>query len=74
MSSNANDEYQPGDAGLEAPHTADTTQDDYASRTGQSHIPVQRDSANVEDPINEATADSDQQLGIFPSTGSWRQG
>ncbi|KAL8706052.1 MAG: hypothetical protein Q9201_000874 [Fulgogasparrea decipioides] len=35
---------------------------DYVSRTGQSQIPVQKDEAPVEDPINPATADSDQTL------------
>ncbi|EXJ56874.1 hypothetical protein A1O7_07218 [Cladophialophora yegresii CBS 114405] len=56
------DEYQPGDEGVEAAHTADTTQNDYKSRTGQSHIPVVGDETNVEDPIDERTADSDAQL------------
>ena len=41
----------------------DTQDDSYVSRTGQSTIPVQKDSAAVEDPIDPATADSDQQLG-----------
>ncbi|KAL8683229.1 MAG: hypothetical protein Q9186_000841, partial [Xanthomendoza sp. 1 TL-2023] len=36
---------------------------DYTSRTGQYQIPVQKDEAPVEDPINPATADSDQTLG-----------
>ncbi|KAL8911627.1 MAG: hypothetical protein Q9171_003234 [Xanthocarpia ochracea] len=35
---------------------------DYASRTGQNQIPVQKDEAPVEDPIDPATADSDQAL------------
>ncbi|KAL8724643.1 MAG: hypothetical protein Q9166_007833 [cf. Caloplaca sp. 2 TL-2023] len=35
---------------------------DYTSRTGQYQIPVQKDQAPVEDPINPATADSDQTL------------
>ena len=39
---------------------------DYASRTGQSEIPVQKDDAPVEDPIDPSTADSDQTLGKFP--------
>ncbi|ETN46718.1 uncharacterized protein HMPREF1541_00907 [Cyphellophora europaea CBS 101466] len=38
-------------------------QNDYQSRTGQKdHIPVQSDEANVEDPIDAETADSDAQL------------
>jgi len=40
---------------------------DYASRTGQSHIPVQTDDAPVEEsPYKAETADSDAQLGMFP--------
>ncbi len=39
---------------------------DYKSRTGQSHIPVQSDDAPVADPIDPATADSDETLGKFP--------
>ncbi|KAK3061307.1 hypothetical protein LTS18_006561 [Coniosporium uncinatum] len=36
---------------------------DYASRTGQSHIPVQTDDAPVEEsPYKAETADSDAQL------------
>ena len=63
--SSADDQYEqqndivggdvpPGDAG----------DDDYKSRTGQSHIPVQSDKAPVEDPIDPATADSDETLGM----------
>lgn len=37
--------------------------DSYVSRTGQDPIPVQKDEAPVEDPINPATADSDEALG-----------
>lgn len=41
------------------------TQNDYESRTGQKdHIPVQKDEAGVEDPIDPNVADSDQQLGM----------
>src|SRR5690242_10562321 len=62
-----NEEYQPGTEGLERGTTADTTQNDYKSRTGQSHIPVVGDEARVEDPIDETTADSDAQLGLWPT-------
>lgn len=37
---------------------------DYASRTGQSQVPVQKDEADVVDPIDPATADSDETLGM----------
>ena len=63
MSTAPDDNYQPADVGAEAATGADTTQDDYKSRTGQSHIPVVGDSTNVEDPIDANTADSDEQLG-----------
>lgn len=40
---------------------------DYASRTGQSTIPVLKDDAPLEPSIDRATADSDQQLGkLYP--------
>ncbi|KAF1348165.1 hypothetical protein BDV97DRAFT_356913 [Delphinella strobiligena] len=35
---------------------------DYASRPGQSEIPVQKDEADVVDPIDPTTADSDETL------------
>ncbi|KEF61396.1 uncharacterized protein A1O9_02962 [Exophiala aquamarina CBS 119918] len=60
--STPNDDYQPGTEGVEASHTADTTQNDYKSRTGQSHIPVVGDDSKIEDPIEANTADSDEQL------------
>lgn len=66
MSTNPGDEYQPSDdTGVERGQNPDTTQDDYKSRTGQSEIPVQSDSAPVDDPIDAATADSDEQLGVY---------
>ncbi|TKA80463.1 hypothetical protein B0A49_00847 [Cryomyces minteri] len=42
--------------------TLDSGDADYTSRTGQSEVPVQSDSAPVEDPIDPATADSDETL------------
>lgn len=46
----------------------DPVDNDYKSRTGQHHIPVQSDEAPVSDPIDPATADSDETLGmpVFP--------
>ncbi|EMC92693.1 hypothetical protein BAUCODRAFT_27047 [Baudoinia panamericana UAMH 10762] len=57
MSTSARDD---GDA-----PTGIATDNDYVSRTGQKEgpIPVQKDEAGVEDPIDPATADSDEQLG-----------
>ena len=41
----------------------DAKDNDYVSRTGQNQIPVQKDEKPVEDPIDPATADSDETLG-----------
>jgi hypothetical protein len=57
------DAFQPGPDAIEGVSGADTVQNDYKSRTGQSTIPVQNDEAPVEDPIDANTADSDEQLG-----------
>ena len=46
--------------------SGDAIDNDYKSRTGQSHIPVQSDEAPVSDPIDPATADSDETLGMMP--------
>ena len=43
--------------------TGDAKDNSYVSRTGQYEIPVQSDEKPVEDPINPATADSDETLG-----------
>ena len=64
----ANDEYKPtgGVEGVEAPHTSDSIDNDYKSRTGQSQIPVQSDTAAIEEGIGaRADNDSDAQLGTF---------
>ncbi|CAF9909700.1 MAG: hypothetical protein HETSPECPRED_009499 [Heterodermia speciosa] len=61
MSSAANEYSESGAPGSEGA-TLSTTDNDYASRTGQSQIPVQKDDAPVEDPIDAATADSDAVL------------
>ena len=49
--------------------------DDYTSRTGQKNapVPVQRDTDDVADPIDPATADSDETLGKLPRNLSLRQ-
>lgn len=56
-------EYQPADVGFERPTNPDTIQNDYKSRKGQSHIPVQSDDAPVDDSIDSEAADSDEMLG-----------
>jgi hypothetical protein len=48
----------------EAP-TGDVRDNDYTSRSGQYQIPVQKDEAPVEDPIDAKTADTDEQLGRY---------
>lgn len=44
--------------------SGDVKDNEYVSRSGQYQIPVQKDEAPVEDPINPATADSDETLGM----------
>ena len=46
--------------------TGNTVDNSYTSRSGQYQIPVQKDEMPVEDPINPATADSEEQLGKTP--------
>lgn len=44
--------------------SSDAVDNDYKSREGQKgEVPVQDDNAPVEDPIDEAEADSDKTLG-----------
>jgi hypothetical protein len=45
----------------------DGQDNDYVSRPGQKQapIPVQSDGADIEDPVDPATADSDEQLGML---------
>jgi len=65
MSASADDAYeQQNDATGGNVPAGDAVDNDYASRTGQSVIPVQKDEKPVEDPIDPATADSDKTLGM----------
>jgi hypothetical protein len=43
----------------------DPTDNDYVSRTGQSEIPVVKDDAPVEEPMDTADRDSDETLRMF---------
>ena len=65
MSASADDQYEQQNdvVGGDVP-AGDAKDNDYASRTGQSQIPVQKDDAPVADPIDPATADSDRSLGM----------
>lgn len=56
-------EHQNDTASRDVP-AGDSIDNDYASRTGQSEVPVQKDDAPVDDPIDPATADSDATLGM----------
>ncbi|KAL8843309.1 MAG: hypothetical protein Q9170_000167 [Blastenia crenularia] len=61
--SSADDQYeQQNDMTTGDVPAGDSKDNDYTSRTGQYQIPVQKDDAPVEDPINPDTADSDQAL------------
>lgn len=68
MSTSADEQYeQQNDAVTDGVPAGDSKDNDYTSRTGQYQIPVQKDDAPVEDPINPATADSDETLGRPPT-------
>ena len=62
----ADDQYeaQNDTTGGDVP-AGDSMDNDYASRTGQSHIPVLKDEKDIEDPIDPATADSDETLSMY---------
>lgn len=63
--SSADDKYeQQNDMTSGDVPQGDSVDNDYKSRTGQHHIPVQSDEAPVSDPIDPATADSDETLGM----------
>ena len=63
--SSADDQYeQQNDVTSGDVPSGDAIDNDYKSRTGQSHIPVLSDDAPVSDPIDPATADSDETLGM----------
>ena len=64
--SSADDQYEQKNdlTGGDVP-AGDVKDNSYASRTGQNQIPVQKDEAPVEDPIDPATADSDKMLGMI---------
>lgn len=69
--SSADDRYvEKVDApGSDVPN-GDVIDNSYVSRTGQSEIPVQSDNKPVGDPIDPATADSDETLGMFDGADS----
>ena len=50
----------------------DSMDNDYTSRTGQKNapVPVQKDTDAIDDPIDAATADSDEQLGKLSSAST----
>jgi len=63
--SSADDQYEQQNdmTGGDVP-AGDSMDNDYKSRTGQYEVPVQKDDAPVNDPIDPATADSDETLGM----------
>lgn len=64
--SSADDQYEQQNDSVKGDVPAgDAKDNDYASRSGQYQIPVQKDEAPVNDPIDPATADSDETLGMF---------
>lgn len=81
MSTAADNEYEAQNdvpaAGSDIP-TGEAGDNDYTSRVGQktAPVPVQKDEDPVEDPIDPATADTDEQLGtsiclLLPSSPSF---
>lgn len=64
MSASADDQYeQQNDQVTGDAPAGDAADNDYVSRPGQKDtVPVQSDSAPVDDPIDPATADSDETL------------
>ena len=69
----ADDRYEPdNDASAEDAPSGNVKDNSHVSRTGQRHVPVVKDDAEIEDPIDPATADSDQTLGtvIMPPFSS----
>lgn len=66
--SSADDQYEQQNDRVSGDAPAGDAQDnDYVSRPGQTEILVQSDNAAVDDPIDPNTADSDEQLGKYPS-------
>lgn len=64
MSALADDQYeQQNDQVTGGVPAGDAKDNDYASRSGQYQVPVQKDDMPVSDPIDPATADSDETLG-----------
>lgn len=64
--SSADDQYeQQNDQVTGDVPAGDSMDNDYTSRTGQKNapVPVQKDTDAVKDPIDPATADSDETLG-----------
>ncbi|KZF19707.1 hypothetical protein L228DRAFT_271028 [Xylona heveae TC161] len=61
--SSADDQYEQQNdfVGGDVP-AGDSKENSYISRTGQRHIPVQKDEMPVEDPIDPVKADSDEYL------------
>jgi len=57
MSDAAENQYEAQNPAGQVP-----ADNDYASRTGQSEIPVVKDETAINDPIDRATADSDATL------------
>jgi hypothetical protein len=71
----ADDRYEQQNDGVTGDVPAGDAQDnDYVSRPGQKDgpVPVQSDSAGIDDPIDEANADSDEQLGTYSLLPFWK--
>jgi hypothetical protein len=66
MSTNANKEFSNADTITDdLPEGSDTIDNTYASRPGQTPVPVVKDETPVEQPNNAMNPDSDEMLGTF---------
>ena len=61
MSDSADRQYEQNSYEADAPEGI-ASDNEYKSRTGQSHIPVQSDDASIETGVNAGQEDSDVQL------------
>ncbi len=69
--SNANDEYNKQDTTTDdIPQGGDTIDNSYASRTGQTSVPVLKDETPVEQPNDARDPDSDRALGTLSISNS----
>ena len=70
--SSPDDQYEQQNDFTSGAPVGNVSDNNYMSRIGRSQILVRKGDALVEDPIDSATADSDETLGMFISRCSRR--